>query len=130
MKLSFKQLYDNLYQYHFTVDKIDLDCYILLKNNKCYVAFEPTFIGEDGIYPRLNKGIKFINEVLNTIIECINDFINKFNINTIILKGSKDNKDKDKISIRTKLYLRLIHNRFPDYRVKRRVNRIEITIPI
>ena len=110
----------NTYSYRFTIDDVDLICNIW-HNNEAHDDdhYEVGFgiEGEEDNY-RVGKDLRFLNTVLETVTNCVKDFVEKEpNVRIITFSGSADKDDRSEpwiSTLRSKAYLRYVQNKFPE----------------
>lgn len=130
-----KEFHDiNDYKYKFNVEDIRMKCSIWHDKKKHYDGVYEVSFGteEGGDFHRVGKDLKFLNTVLETVSECIKDFLNREqNVTKLYIEGAVGEGESASpwdSTVRTNAYLRFIKNKFPEYNVKNSGRDIEITI--
>lgn len=125
--VSYKLLSNSKYQYQyiFNIDGIKMECNIFHDENKNNIYEYEVSFGEigKGDFHRIGKDLKFSNTVLETVSECIKDFLNREpDVNVLKIEGAASDMDDVKYgweeTIRKKYYLRFIKNKFSEFTVK------------
>lgn len=113
----------NIYHYTFSIDGVDMVCNIGYDSDVHYDGhYEIGFgvEGRDDNY-RVGKDIRFLNTVLETVTNCVKDFIDKEpNVKTVTFSGSIDKNDRSEpwiSTLRSNVYLRYVKNKFPEMEV-------------
>ena len=123
------------YEYSFTVDGVNMICNIYrdVRNHDDY-EYEVSFhVKDKPSHYRVGKDLRFMNTVLETVAECIKDFLKREpDVNKLRLVGAVGQGDSNipfDETMRSRAYLRFINNKFPEYDVQHGGKNIIINIP-